>query len=131
MLLVSDSGPILSFARAHRLDVLNAVVKELFVPEAVYDIVIAGGGKTGAADVAQADWIKRTSLNDLSSADRFSSRLHAGECQAIALAMELKLMLLIDEREARKTARSLGIPILGCLRPPRSETQWRDCGDQC
>jgi predicted nucleic acid-binding protein len=117
MRLVSDSGPILSFARAHRLDVLHAVVEGLYVPEAVYDdIVIAGRGKPGAAEVAQSDWIKRTPLNDLSSADRFSSRLHAGERQAISLAKELRLTLLVDEREARRTARSLGIPFLGSLR---------------
>jgi predicted nucleic acid-binding protein len=78
--------------------------------------VIAGRGKPGAAEVAQSDWIKRTPLNDLSSADRFSSRLHAGERQAISLAKELRLTLLVDEREARRTARSLGIPFLGSLR---------------
>lgn len=117
MRLVSDSGPILSFARAHRLDVLNAVAIELLVPEAVYDdIVTVGRGKPGAAEIAQADWITRTPLEDLSSADRFSSRLHAGERQAIALAGELQLMLLVDEREARKAARSAGIPFLGSLR---------------
>ena len=70
MRLVSDSGPILSFARAHRLDVLNAVVEELFIPEAVHDdIVVAGRGRPGADDVAHAVWIKRAPLADLSAAD--------------------------------------------------------------
>jgi len=47
--LVSNSGPILSFARANRFDVLNAVVQGLFIPEAVYDdIVVAGHDKVGA-----------------------------------------------------------------------------------
>ena len=117
MHLVSNSGPILSFARANRLDVLNAVVEELFIPEAVYDdIVIAGQGKAGAREVAGAAWIRRTHLTDTSSADRLSPRLHAGERQAIALATELKLPLLVDEREARKVAQVLGIPFLGSLR---------------
>ena len=117
MRLVSGSGPILSFARAHRLDVLNAVVEELFIPDAVYDdIVVAGRGKPGAADVANAAWITRTPLTDLSAADHFSSRLHIGERQAIALAMQLRLPILVDEKEARKVARSLEIPFLGTLR---------------
>jgi predicted nucleic acid-binding protein len=99
------------------LDLLNAVVEELFIPEAVYDdIVIAGQGKPGAREVADAIWIRRSRLTDASSADRFSSRLHAGERQAIALARELKLPLLVDEREARKLAGVLGIPFLGSLR---------------
>ncbi len=117
MRLVSDSGPILSFARANRLDVLKAVVEELFIPEAVYDdIVIAGQGKAGARDIADAVWIRKTHVTDTSSADRLSSRLHAGERQAIVLAKELKLPLLVDEREARKIAGVLGIPFLGSLR---------------
>ena len=117
MRLVSNSGPILSFARANRLDVLNTVVEELFIPEAVYDdIVIAGQGQAGAREVADAVWIKRTPVTDTSSTDRLSSRLHAGERQAIVLARELKLALLVDEREARKVAGDLGIPFLGSLR---------------
>jgi predicted nucleic acid-binding protein len=115
--LVSNSGPILSFARASRLDVLNAIVEEAFIPEAVHDdIVVAGQGKPGAREVAAAAWIRRTHLADVSSADRLSLRLHAGERQAIALARELTLPLLVDEREARKIARNLGIPFLGSLR---------------
>ena len=117
MRLVSNSGPILSFARANRLDALNAVVVELFIPEAVYDdIVIAGQGKAGAREVADAGRIRRTHLIDTSSADRLSLRLHAGERQAIALARELKLPLLVDEREARKVASALGLTFLGSLR---------------
>ena len=74
MRLVSNSGPILSFARANRFDVLNAVVQELFIPEAVYDdIVVAGHDKVGAREVADAVWIRRTRMTDTSSADRLSS----------------------------------------------------------
>ena len=117
MHLVSNSGPILSFARANRLDVLEGVVEQLFLPEAVYDdIVVAGKDKPGAIDVAHAVWMKRIRLTDISAAALLSSRLHAGECQAIALAQELKLPLLVDEREARKVARNLRIPFLGSLR---------------
>ena len=91
MRLVSNSGPVLSFARANRLDVLNTVVEELFIPEAVYDdIVIAGQGQAGAREVADAVWIKRTPVADTSSADRLSSRLHAGERQAIGFGNRIK-----------------------------------------
>jgi len=33
--IVSDAGPILSFARAGRLDLLRQVVGELIIPDAV------------------------------------------------------------------------------------------------
>ena len=52
MAIVSDSGPILSFARARRFDLLREVVGTLTIPEAVYaDIVLRGAGKLGAEDV--------------------------------------------------------------------------------
>src|SRR5437773_6252353 len=69
ILSLHDALPI------YRLDALNAVVVELFIPEAVYDdIVIAGQGKAGAREVADAGWIRRTHLTDTSSADRLSDR---------------------------------------------------------
>ena len=47
MALVSNSGPILSFARARRFDLLREVVATLTIPEAVYaDIVAPWRGET-------------------------------------------------------------------------------------
>lgn len=46
MVIVSNSGPLLSFARAHRFDLLREVVGTLTIPEAVYaDIVVRGAAQ--------------------------------------------------------------------------------------
>lgn len=37
MKIVSDAGPILSFARAGRLEILRQVVGELIIPQAVVE----------------------------------------------------------------------------------------------
>ncbi len=67
MPIVADSGPILSFARAGQLAVLQAVVVELFVPEVVYEEVVVGGsGRPGAKAIAGADWIVCQTLSDRS-----------------------------------------------------------------
>lgn len=89
MSLVADSGPILSFARAHRLELLRQVVAELFIPQAVYeDIVVRGAGKPGSAEVQASTWIRRLPVQDLSLVDRLPTTLHRGEREAIALAKE-------------------------------------------
>lgn len=45
---VSDSGPIVSFARADRLDLLRRTAGTLIVPNAVYEeIVVRGEGRAG------------------------------------------------------------------------------------
>ena len=36
MTFIADAGPIISFARAGRLELLRQVVDEVWIPEAVY-----------------------------------------------------------------------------------------------
>lgn len=49
-MIVADSGPIIVFARIGHLDLLQQVVSELVIPDAVYeDLVIKGKGRAGAA----------------------------------------------------------------------------------
>jgi predicted nucleic acid-binding protein len=117
MSIVSDAGPILSFARAHRLDLLHQVVGKLIIPDAVYeDIVMHGAGRPGASEVEVASWIVRESLKNRALVDQLPTRLHLGEREAIALAKERGDALLVDEREARREARRHGITLLGSLR---------------
>ena len=117
MKIVSDAGPILSFARAGRLDLLRHVVGELVVPDAVVDdIVVRGKGRPGAEEVRQEAWIKREQVRDRSLVEQLSGKLDLGEREALALAKETGAALLIDEREARKEAVRLGIDHFGSLR---------------
>jgi uncharacterized protein len=117
MSIVSDAGPILSFARASRLDLLRQVVGMLVIPIAVYeDIVVRDVGKPGSGDVEAASWITRESVNDRAFVDQLPARLHLGEREAIALAKERGDVLLMDEREARREAQRQGIALLGSLR---------------
>lgn len=117
MPIVADSGPILSFARATRLDILKAVVGKLIIPEAVWDdLVVKGAGRPAARLLAQADWISRQSVIDFACVEDLPKKLHRGEREAICLAKELGAALLVDEREARKEAERLGIHYFGSLR---------------
>src|SRR5215831_15514001 len=105
MAIIADAGPILSFARAHRLDLLREVVGALTIPEAVYDdMVVRGPGHPGVAEVEHATWITRASVGDRAFVDQLPQKLHLGERESLALTRELGGMLLIDEREARRAA---------------------------
>lgn len=117
MAIVSNSGPILSFARAHRFDLLRDVVGTLTIPDAVYEeIVIYGAGKPGAEEVHNAAWITRAPVSDRTFVDQLPQKLHLGEREALALTKELDATLLIDEREARRAAQQHGIAHFGSLR---------------
>jgi predicted nucleic acid-binding protein len=116
-MIVSDTGPIIVFARIGRLSLLRDVTGSLLIPDAVYDeIVVKKGGMPGAAEVAQADWIQKASVISRSIIDSLPSVLHEGEREAIALAQERGAQLLVDEIRARRVAREFGIEVIGTLR---------------
>ena len=82
MKIVSDSGPLLSFARAGRLQILRQILDDIVVPDAVFhEIAIRGKGKPGAAT-----WMKRQTLQNRSLLNQLSNKLNLGEMEALALA---------------------------------------------
>jgi predicted nucleic acid-binding protein len=96
--IVSDTGPILSFARAGRLDILRQVFGEISIPEAVFiEIAIGGKGKPGADEVESGVWIKREAVKDRAVLNRLHRGLNLGEMEALAFAAETGAALLIDE----------------------------------
>jgi uncharacterized protein len=117
MSIIADSGPILSFARANRLELLHQVIGGLTIPDAIYEeIVIRGAGKPGSTEVQGASWIRPLPVRDRVFVDQLPPKLHLGEREAIALAKEQGVALLVDEREARREALHQGIAVMGSLR---------------
>jgi len=116
-MIVADSGPIIAFARLGRLDLLRQVVGELAIPDAVYDeLVVKGKGRPGAEEVERGGWIRRKAVRDQMAIAQPPSELDQGEREAIMLAQELGVMLLVDEWKVRKAAVPLGIEVFGVLR---------------
>lgn len=114
---VADSGPLLAFARAQQLAVLATVLEAVLIPEAVYtEMVVAGAGKPGAETIQQAPWIIRMVIRDTTQADRLPHHLGHGEREALVLAAEQRLPLVVDDRAARQYAQETGLPHLGSLR---------------
>jgi uncharacterized protein len=117
MSIVADAGPILSFSRANRLELLRQVVSVLTIPDAGYEeIVIRGAGKPGSTEVQEASWIRHLPVRDRAFVDQLPPTLHLGEREAIALAKMQGAVLLVDEREARREALHQGITVMGSLR---------------
>jgi uncharacterized protein len=114
--MVADTGPLIAFARIRHLNLLQQVIGELIIPEAVYDELVGKGRqRPGAAEVERAEWIQRRTITNLASISNLPPTLHAGEWHAILLAQELGLGLLIDERRGRTVAAERGVEIFGSL----------------
>lgn len=116
-MIIANSGPIISFARADYLYLLRATVKEIIIPNAVFeDIVVKGRGKLGAEEVKEAVLIKRKEVKDKNKVEKLVERLGEGESEAIVLAQNLGATLLIDDSKARKEAERIGVECIGSLR---------------
>jgi predicted nucleic acid-binding protein len=62
-MFVSNSGPLISFARAGLFSLLRQVLGEIMIPDAVYqEVVVKGEDQPGALEVGNADWITVTSV---------------------------------------------------------------------
>ncbi len=112
-LIVADSGPIISFARAEKLHLIQQVCDEIIVPPTVYDeIVVKGQGKPGAEEVKKASWITVQAPKNGIEVRELEKQFDRGECEAIVLAQELKAILLADERVVIEEARERNIEIV-------------------
>ncbi len=113
MIVVPDAGPLIYHSGAGQLDLLRALFARVVVPRIVHDeVVVAGAGLLGAAEVAAAAWIEVVD----SAPDLVLLRdLDPGEAAAIPLAQQLHATLLCDDGDARAIARSRGLHVIGTL----------------
>jgi len=89
----------------------------MVIPDGVYEeVVVAGRGRPHAIAVTQAaDWIIQESVRTEAPA-RALQHLGQGEAEAIVLAVEaLDALLLMDDRQGRLAAHSLGLNVIGTL----------------
>jgi len=115
--IISDAGPILTFARANRLELPRAVLPQLIISPVVFgEIAVKGAGKPGSDEIRQSlgEWITVQPLKDPAFLNQVKG-LDPGEREAIAVALETGGTLLIDEKMGRAEARRLGIPLLSTL----------------
>ena len=105
MIVVADSSPLITLARAHRFDLLHEFYAEVIVSREVHDeVIVAGAGLPGAKEVQEADWIRVYPGPPESSAELKAScvGLGIGERSIIYLAAALSAdLVLIDEQRAR------------------------------
>jgi predicted nucleic acid-binding protein len=115
--VVSNSTPIIALSRINRLNIIKEFFGSIVIPDAVFIEVAADKkGRAGKDEVLIAEWIKTMNVSSPLAADFLSVNLDPGEAEAITLAKEIKAdLLLIDDKDGRKAAKSVGIPITGTV----------------
>lgn len=118
---VSNSGPLIHLSLVGLLDLLFKLYDVILIPQSVYNEIVVKGKEQGYSDTFI---LERAIINEKIKVEKVkkenynisSSKLHIGEINAIILALQLKIeIILIDDEEARMFARKLGIKVIGTL----------------
>lgn len=109
--VVSDTSPLQYLHQSGTLGLLPTLFARVIVPPAVLGELAEGRARGHELPMLDAmPWVEiRAPITPLS----LPAKLGRGEQEAISVAAELHLPVLIDDRDARSCAGSLGLKVIG------------------
>jgi hypothetical protein len=113
--IISDTTALIILAKTNHLELLTNLIDKVYVPTAVMEEI---GYKNDEVKyiIEQAKFIEVKKITNQSILKEVKlSNLDRGEVEAISLALENDLSLIIDERLGRRYAESKGVKIIGLL----------------
>lgn len=113
--IVADSGPLIALANADLLHLPAALYGRALLPRTVLDECTGTGWRGDARQIQKAlsEGLFEVVPDPLIPDALAGIELDAGEAAALALAIELQAVVLIDEERGRREARQLAIPVIG------------------
>ena len=119
MIVVSDSTPLISLMKASKLDILKKLFGDVLIPEAVFsELTTNDAFPKEAALIRKSEFIKVVTVSDHKAVSLLqrATGLDRGESEAIVYADDTHAdLLLMDEVQGRKVAKSMGLPIMGSV----------------
>jgi len=115
-LVVSDSSSLIALLNINQLELLKRFFSSVIVPSMVAEEVERGLAQDSSwFALKQQGYISVQILKDDSRLVLLNLQLDPGESEAILLADQLDLPLLIDEKAGRKIAKDMGVCIQGLV----------------
>ena len=111
--VVVNTTPIIALGKIEQLRLLRELYGSITIPIAVVLEVAVKDDFAFRHMVENFEWIKVAECPEYDR-NAFSSRLHAGEIEAIVLAQFLNAdFLILDDNDARRTAINFGLNVVG------------------
>ncbi len=116
---VSNTSSLLNLAIIGQLSLLHQQFGEVWIPPAVVEELRLDEGLPGCralGEAIEAGWLKVEEVKNRSFVKMLQRDLDKGEAEAIVLALEEEAdWMLLDERDGRRVAKSLGLKVTGVL----------------
>lgn len=115
MKVVLDSSCIIILSQIEKVDILEMLFSEIFVPEAVSaEFMIKASGTEDERKFREV--VKTAKVKDSLAVMTLQTDLGKGESECIVLAKEINAdFVVLDDKDARKIAEFLGLNIIGTL----------------
>jgi len=112
-LIISDAGPIFSLAIIDRLNILNSLFDEVYIPKAVWDELTRDQNTSFYSIIVE---FFNDKVKEISGFNELTFIMDYGESEAVKLYTELQAdYLLIDDKKARTLAENLNIQCIGTI----------------
>ncbi|MDZ4403101.1 DUF3368 domain-containing protein [Prosthecobacter sp.] len=109
MIVVSDTTAISNLLTIGRTDLLITLFERVIIPPAVWTELLAFHPEV-------PDWLEVVTVSQGQRVRDYQRLVHAGEAEAIALALEVHPdWLLIDDSDGRRLAKQEGTPVIGLM----------------
>ena len=108
-MIVSDSTALIILFDLKRVELLENLFKELYIIPIVLEEISV------KYPIVLPPFMKVVKLEDKELFHSLTKLLDLGESEAIALAKEKNLSLIMDEKKGRKIAKGMGLNIIGLL----------------
>ncbi|NER92322.1 MAG: DUF3368 domain-containing protein [Symploca sp. SIO1B1] len=118
MKAVSNSSVLIALSSIGQLELIKQRFPDgVMIPQAVWkEVVETGKGRSGAEEVAKASWLTISTVSNTSSISLLRLELDEGESEAISLFLEQPAQaILLDEKNARRVAKRMKLPVLGTV----------------
>lgn len=112
-MIVSNASPLIVLLKINKLSILKGLFEKIVIPEAVYKEITTKEHDKLIFD--KLEWIEARSVRNSEMIALLEKLIDKGEAEAIVLARELNVTLLIDDAKARKYAKLLNIEVIGTL----------------
>jgi len=108
-MIVSDSTTLIILFHLERLELLSNLFDEIYIPSSVYREISV------KKEIELPEYIQIKEIEESTDLKLLRKLLDEGESEAIVLAKNMGLGIIIDEKKGRKIAVNYGLKIIGLL----------------
>lgn len=114
-IIISDTTALIVLAKTNHFELLTNFIEKVYIPHAVMEELRFKDDEVKHM-IENSTFIEVKKVENQNILNKIKMvNLDKGEIEAISLALETKLDLLIDEKAGRKYAKSKGVGVIGLL----------------